>query len=341
VNFGFGLVNCQRYPDEPRTDVELYADALELVELAETQGFDSAWLTEHHFFDDGYMSSLLTTAAAMAARTARIKLGTSLLLAPLYEPVRLAEDAATVDLLSAGRLVLGLGQGWREEEFDAMRVPMNRRHRHLEDAVTVLRQAAGTGLVTGGETVSYPGVYVTPKPAAPAGVPIWIGAFAERAIRRAGRIGDGFIAAEVTPEAFAAQVGWIREELERAGTDPADFQFAVALPTLAWHGSDAWAKVRDQRYYLWWKYEDMREARGKRGPLRHAPPITAQVEMGLRAEYNLGTPAEVAEKIARFQEAAGQNFHYIAWLYYPGFDPAFQREAMAIFAEEVIPQFRP
>jgi alkanesulfonate monooxygenase SsuD/methylene tetrahydromethanopterin reductase-like flavin-dependent oxidoreductase (luciferase family) len=337
VDFGFGLINCQRYPGDPRSDEDLYREALDLVALAEQQGFDSAWLSEHHFFDDAYMSALLPVAAAMAARTSRIRIGTALLLAPLYDALRLAEDVATIDLLSQRRFILGLGQGWREEEFEAFRAPINKRHRYLEDTVTVLRQAWGDGLVTGGNTISYPGVYVTPKPATPGGVPTWIGAFAEKAIRRAGRIGDGFIAAELTPEMFADQVRWIREELERADRDPDDYTYAVALPTFAWNEGDAWSKVRDHRYYLWWKYEDMRDARGKRGPLSPPPPLPAQVEQELLAEYNIGTPAEVADKIARFRDAAGPDFHYIAWLYYPGFDPVFQREAMAVFAEEVMP----
>ena len=340
LEFGFGLINCQRYPGDPRSDSELYAEALELVSLAEQQGYDSAWLTEHHFFDDAYMSSLLPTAAAMAARTSTIKIGTGILLAPLYEPVRLAEDAATVDLISNERLILGLGQGWREEEFEALRVPLDERHLRLEDTVRVLRESWGPDLARGGDTIGYPGVYVTPKPGRDGGVPIWIGAFAERAIRRAARIGDGFLAAEVTPAAYAKQVAFVREELERSDRDPDDFTYAVALPTLAWTDGDPWKRVKDQRYYLWWKYEDMRDARGQRGPLRHPPPITVQVEMGLQAEYNIGNPSEVAETIAELRDIAGGDFHYVAWLYYPGFDPAFQREAMSVFAEEVIPLVR-
>ena len=153
VRLGFGLVTCQRYPGDERTDTDLYREAIELAREAERLGFDSVWLSEHHFLDDAYMPSLLPVAAAMSAVTERVEIGTALLLAPLYEPVRLAEDAATVDLLSGGRLVLGLGQGWREEEFEALRVPLRARHRRLEDAVATLRQAWGDGLVTGGRDI--------------------------------------------------------------------------------------------------------------------------------------------------------------------------------------------
>jgi len=139
VKLGYGLITCQRYPGDPRSDRDLYREAVELAVEAERLGFDSVWLSEHHFVDDAYMPSLLPVAAAIAARTERVEIGTALVLAPLHDPLRLAEDAATVDLLSGGRLVLGLGLGWRKEEFEGFGVPPADRRRRLVGAVEALR----------------------------------------------------------------------------------------------------------------------------------------------------------------------------------------------------------
>jgi alkanesulfonate monooxygenase SsuD/methylene tetrahydromethanopterin reductase-like flavin-dependent oxidoreductase (luciferase family) len=165
VRFGFGLITCQRYPGDPRSDVELYADALELAAETEQLGFDSVWTSEHHFVDDAYVPSVLALCAAIAARTDRVLVGTALLLAPLHEPLRVAEDAAVVDMISGGRLVLGIGLGWREEEFDALHVPIRERVGRLEDSIEVYRQAWRGDLVTGGARVRYPDVAVRPRPA--------------------------------------------------------------------------------------------------------------------------------------------------------------------------------
>jgi alkanesulfonate monooxygenase SsuD/methylene tetrahydromethanopterin reductase-like flavin-dependent oxidoreductase (luciferase family) len=329
---GFGLITAQRFPGDPRGDEELYADALDLAAEAERLGFDSVWVSEHHFLDDGYMPSLLPVCAAIAARTSRVQIGTALLLAPLIDPLRLAEDAATVDVISAGRLILGLGLGWREEEFRALGVPTRERVARLERAFEVLRGAFGDGLVDG--------VSVTPKPSRPGGPPLWIGAFAERAVRRAGRIADGFMDAEVTPDSFAEHVRWTREELERAGRDPDAFTWSLYLPTFAWPDADAWERVREYHWYVTWKYEDMDAAFGRTPPAAPLPPLPAAREAELRESMLLGTPEQVAERIDAFREAAGGDLHFIARLYWPGMDPALQREAMAVFAEDVLPRVR-
>jgi alkanesulfonate monooxygenase SsuD/methylene tetrahydromethanopterin reductase-like flavin-dependent oxidoreductase (luciferase family) len=228
VKVGFGSVTCQRGPGDSRSDGERYREGLKLAAEAERLGFDSVWLSEHHFFPDGYTPSVLVHAAAIAARTERITIGTGVLLAPLHNPVRLAEDAATAQLLARGRLVLGIAQGWRRDEFDGLGVPYEGRHLRLEEIVRSLRAAWGDGPVT-------------PKPEPPP--PIWIGGMSEAAVRRAARLGDAYLASWSTVEEFRRRVAWAREE------NP-DAEVAIVLPTFAWIG-DYRAHIRDPfAYYV-------------------------------------------------------------------------------------------
>jgi alkanesulfonate monooxygenase SsuD/methylene tetrahydromethanopterin reductase-like flavin-dependent oxidoreductase (luciferase family) len=161
----------------------------------------------------------------------------------------------------------------------------------------------------------------------------------EPAIRRAGRLADGLMAAEVTPATLADQVALARESRAAAGRED-DLAVSVHLPTFAWNGDDAWERVRDHHRYVAWKYDDMDEARGRTGSPSPPPPLTPDLETELREQIVLGRPAEVAERIAEFQGAIGGDLHYIARLYWPGMESSVQREALAIFAEEVIPRLR-
>jgi alkanesulfonate monooxygenase SsuD/methylene tetrahydromethanopterin reductase-like flavin-dependent oxidoreductase (luciferase family) len=341
MKLGYGLITCQRYPGDSRSDADLYREAIELAVEAEQLGLDSVWVSEHHFVDDAYMPSLLPVAAAIAARTERVEIGTGLLLAPLHDPLRVAEDAATVDLISGGRLVLGVGLGWRREEFEGFGIPLGDRVRRLVGSITIYREAWSDGLVHGTEAMPVPGVSVTPKPPRRGGPPIWIGAFAERPVRRAGRIADGYMSGDTPPDEFAQQVAWAREELERRPADEAQrFTFCIYQPTFAWHGDDAWDVLRDYRHSMSWKYEDMDGAFGRTGPPPAPPALTPEAEDALRSGTVLGTPREVADGIERYRQAAGDDLHYVAQLYWPGMPFEHQREALRVFAQDVAPLLR-
>src|SRR5436305_6890293 len=337
MKLGYGLITCQRPPGDERSDADLYEQAVELSVEAERLGFDSVWLTEHHFVDDGYMPSLMPVASAIAARTERILIGTGLVLAPLHDAVRLAEDAAAADLLSRGRLVLGLGMGWRAEEFAGLEIPMAERRGRLLDAVTILRQAWGDGVVTGTKRQPRAGVSVRPKPARPGGPPIWIGAIAERAVRRAGRIADGYMSGDCSPAVFAQQVEWVREELAARPAPPDSFDLSLYQPAFPWEDGDGWELLREHRHYLSWKYDDMEQAAGRTAPAPAPPPLTPEAEAGLRQNVLVGTPEQVADGIRAYRDAAGDDLHFVAQLYWPGMPYGLQREVMRLFAERVMP----
>ena len=340
MRIGYGFLTAQHHPDDPRTDVEIYRETIDIAVELEAGGIDSVWTSEHHFVDDGYMPSQLPVLAAIAARTSRIGLGTGVLLAPMFDPLHLAEDAATVDLISDGRLMLGLGIGWRDEEFAGFGVPAGERGSRLEATIAVLRQAWADGPVTGdGRHFRYDGLNVTPKPARAGAPQIWIGAGAEPAVRRAGRVADGYLAGPTSPESLARRIGWAREEAVAAGRDPEAIDAGLYRPTFAWRDGDAWERIREFAWYIDWKYGDMADARGSRVP-RRPPPMSPEDEARLRKQLNVGTPEEVAAEIRRYGGVLGQEGTYVARAHFPGLDPAVAAESRRILVEEVLPLVR-
>ena len=173
----------------------IYGRSIEAAEEAERLGLRSVWLTEHHLFEDGYLPQPLVFAAALAARTRRLRIGTAVLLAPLRPAIDIAEQAAVVDQLSGGRLELGLGAGYRVPAYDAFGVAPDERFALLEDRALEVRALWAEGRVT-------------PTPCQES-LPIWIGAHGSRGAALAGRVGAGLLAVnpalwEPYLEAYAA-----------------------------------------------------------------------------------------------------------------------------------------
>jgi alkanesulfonate monooxygenase SsuD/methylene tetrahydromethanopterin reductase-like flavin-dependent oxidoreductase (luciferase family) len=171
------------------TMAERYGAALEMCEWAEGHGFNSITLSEHHGCEDGYLPSIFALAAAVAARTKSARIRLAAVVAPLHDPIRLAEDAAVVDHLSNGRLDIVLVNGYVPSEFEAFGKAMADRVKLTTEAVATLRQAWT------GEPFDYRGrtVRVTPRPFQQPGPPIWLGGSSDGAARRAARIADAFL----------------------------------------------------------------------------------------------------------------------------------------------------
>jgi alkanesulfonate monooxygenase SsuD/methylene tetrahydromethanopterin reductase-like flavin-dependent oxidoreductase (luciferase family) len=189
----FGLWYDFRNPPPSTLPFEaLYRASLEQIAWAETLGFDSVWLTEHHFVDDGYTPSPLVLAAAIGQRTQRMRIGTNLMLLPLADPVRLAEDSAALAILTDGRFDLGVGLGYRQLEFDYFGRKLTHRPSLMEEGVAILRQAwSGEPVRIRGKRFTIDGLRVSPRPNKPPR--IFMGGMAEPAIARAARLGDGFL----------------------------------------------------------------------------------------------------------------------------------------------------
>lgn len=173
VGIYFDLRNPPQWRQDPS---QLYGFALEMCEEAEHLGAGSAWFSEHHLFVDDYLPSPLTFAAAAAARTKRIRLGTAIVIAPLHHPAELAEQCAVVDVISNGRLDLGLGTGYRVPEFDLFGATLEKKYAQTDAMVGKLRELWS-------ENGIRPGPVQNP-------MPIWMGYQGPQGARRAGRLGE-------------------------------------------------------------------------------------------------------------------------------------------------------
>ena len=223
------------------------AGVVELARIADDVGIDQIALPDHVAIgprtdrypygpfplpaDEPWLEPL-TTLGAMAAVTTRIRLATGILIAPLRSPALLAKSAATLDVLSHGRLDLGVGVGWQEEEYTASAVPFGERWRRFDDTLracqTLWRNAPAR---FASETVGFDGIYSMPQPVQPGGVPLWFGiAATERGARRMAEFGSGWMPMEAGPDDLREGVRRIHAALTSAGRDPATFGVRAHLP---------------------------------------------------------------------------------------------------------------
>ncbi len=284
-NINFGLWYDFRNPrPRERSFEKLYAECLQQISWAESLGFDSVWLTEHHFCEDGYTPSPLVIAGAIGQVTTRMRIGTNLMLLPLADPLRLAEDSATLSILTGGRFDLGVGLGYRQLEFDYFGRKLSHRPSLMEEGVDLLRKAwRGETIQHDGRRFRVDGLAVNPV----AGTPprLFMGGMSEPAIARAARLGDGFLSTggighdlylaaikkgaatknqeQPPPKGAICAGNWgiIAEDPEAEAANIADFVLYQANQYVSWGAfgppdqvplfADAESAIREGLYELW------------------------------------------------------------------------------------------
>lgn len=308
-----------RAPDFGPSAAELYRAALEQVAWADGIGFDSVALSEHHGCDDGYCPSPLIVAAAVAARTSSLRIMVSALLLPLYDPIRLAEDLAVLDLTSGGRIDLVIGAGYRPEEQAMFGRTMDQRVALVEEGIGVLRSAwTGAPFAYRGRTVR-----VTPRPLQAAGPTLLLGGSTKAAARRAARLGDGFLPVDASLWTVYAA------ECERLGRDPGPpppppgplFVHVADDPERAWAHIAPHALHETNSYGEW-----LTEAEGL-GPYTPTDDAESLRAMGL---YAVVTPDACA---AMARESGSLGLHPLMG----GLSPDLAWESLELVAGKVLP----
>ncbi len=324
MNFGL-LMSFRNSSRNELSYSELYRRHVDLCVEAEELGFDTIWLTEHHFVEDGYSPSMLPLAAAIAARTKRIRIGTFVLLMPLHNPLQVAEDAATIDVLSNGRFDLGLGQGYVPREFAGFNIPREERSRRLREGVEILRRVFTEDNVTfEGKSYAVRDVTLYPKPVQRPHPPIWIGARSRSATERAGR--NGYHLAGIGAE--QAQI--YRAALRAGGHNPDEFNIAeLCFGYIAGKKEKAWDEGEFALHHLLTPGDENFARVPPVGELRNASSL------GFGAV--IGTPDDL---VAKIEQMEGYATHLALGLALPGIEPKKIRASMKLVSEKVIPHFR-
>ena len=192
MKFGFMVPRESDFADS----ADPYERIYDMCRLAEDLGYDFATFTHHRFSAERpHLSSPSVLMSAIAARTTRLKLVTTIFILPLYHPLEVAEWVASLDNVSHGRVILGVGSGYREYEAEAVGVPFRRRISRMTESIEILQRAWTEGVFSfQGEHFSFDNVDVFPKPTQQPRPPVWVGALEQKPVQRAGRIADGWIA---------------------------------------------------------------------------------------------------------------------------------------------------
>jgi alkanesulfonate monooxygenase SsuD/methylene tetrahydromethanopterin reductase-like flavin-dependent oxidoreductase (luciferase family) len=315
------FLDLRNPPGWGRPWAQLYRDTLATVEAAERAGIDSVWLSEHHLFGDGYLPQPLTMAAAIAARTSRVRIGTAIVLAALRHPLHLAEQAAVVDVLSGGRLELGLGAGFSPAEYAAFGVDLTRRFRLTDEAFVAVREALANR--------------VTPPPVQQP-LPMWLGYQGPRGARRAGRLGAGLLS--LAPELLEPY----RAGLAEGGHDPGTARMGGMLDIIV--ADDPPACLAALLPYYAHQLNSYRAAATPVGGTPPAPVTVAQLASGRRGEGRIPglsvlTPAAAVAAIG--ERTAGLPVeHVYLWASVAGMPDELAGRHVELLCTQVLPALR-
>ncbi|HME94637.1 MAG TPA: LLM class flavin-dependent oxidoreductase [Methylomirabilota bacterium] len=312
-----------------------YRDALEEVVRAEDLGFDSVWMEEHHSVTNHYWPSPLPVLAGFATRTSRMRLGTDILVAPFYHPVRLAEDTAMLDVMSGGRFVLGVAIGYKPDEFALYGVELEKRGARFEEQLAIM-----SGLWTQ-ESVSFAGTYyrvdgrLEPKPLTRPHPPVWIGGWGDITLRRAATLADNWVPGPTADLArlLAGKQRFIADR-RAAGRTDALTEWPLTRDVIIADTDREARELAEKHIMISYRKE---YAGGWRHPFIDAS-IATDLDALMKDRFLIGGPDQVVRALKPFVSEYGMT-HLICRVFFPGMPHRHIMRELELIAKEVRPAF--
>jgi probable F420-dependent oxidoreductase len=312
-----------------------YRDALEEVVRAEDLGFDSVWMEEHHSVTDHYWPSPLPVLAGFATRTTRMRLGTDILVAPFYHPVRLAEDAVMLDVMSGGRFVLGIAIGYKPDEFALYGAALEKRGARFEEQLAIM-QALWTG-----ERVDFRGTYYTvegrlePKAVTRPHPPVWIGGWGDITLRRAATLADNWVPGPTADLArlLAGKQQFLANRRAAGRTEPVT-EWPLTRDVIIAETDREARELAEKHIMISYRKE---YAGGWRHPFIDAS-IATDLDALMKDRFLIGGPDQVIRALKPFVAEYGVT-HLICRVFFPGMPHRHIMRELELIAKEVRPAF--
>jgi alkanesulfonate monooxygenase SsuD/methylene tetrahydromethanopterin reductase-like flavin-dependent oxidoreductase (luciferase family) len=314
-----------RNPRSNVPPVELYATAIEMAVWADQRGFDTVQISEHHGSDDAYIPSPIVLAAAIASRTKHIRLRFGVIILPLHDPLRLAEDLAVLDIISNGRVTASFGAGYVLSEFEMFGVDRGERGRLIEEGVAAIKAAwTGREFVYRGRRAR-----VTPTPVQKPRPPIWLGGSSAAAARRAARLADYFYAAE---EHLYAEYRFASIEL---GRDPGPWRsLGAGFFVVADNPEQEWDRMSPYIAHEMVSYASL--SAGGAGPNKPFS-LDDMAKLRVSGAYPILRPAEAIDYLEQLGAEGELALHPLI----SGLPPEIGWDQLRRFEAEILPHIRP
>ena len=347
----FGLFHSVQLPDPARQN-EYYRDALEQVLWAEQLGYDSVWMTEHHFSRHGIVSASLTVLGYLAGLTSSIRLATAVTVLPFHNPIQIAEEAATVDLLSNGRLDLGVGRGYQWGEFHKLNIPMDEADRRFQESMDVMTRAwtSDEPFDHRGDFWTFNDMTVLPKPVQDPHPPLWVAAASPGSMDRIAQNGWNLLVGQgLTFDQVGEQVAYFGGAVGETGEDFDPYRVKVAR---AMYTAPTRERAREdaEEPFMWFKTtgDEVGAPPERRGELlpenyqayrrRFAAETTFDFDDMSEKVILFGSPDDVAQRVDRMKKSGVKSV--IFFTNYGGIESQKVKDSLELFATEVMPHFQ-